>query len=183
MRVVGGIAKGRKLAAPIISGTRPTSELIRAAVYNILGPRTMEGARIVDFFAGTGSLGIEGLSRGASCADFVERNPRQCSGIKSNLKSTGFDSLGQVYCMSVERALGGLEGPYKVALMDPPYRLEALDPILWALDRSHLMEDEGIVVVGHSKRVELKRRYGTLSMERSRRHGDSVVDFFAVVGI
>ena len=183
MRVVGGIAKGRKLAAPIIPGTRPTSELIRAAVYNILGPRTMEGARIVDFFAGTGSLGIEGLSRGASWADFVEQHPRQCGSIKSNLKSAGFDGQGRVYCMSVERAIGSLDGPYKVALMDPPYRLEALDPILSALDRAHLMEHEGIVVVGHSKRVELKRNYGTLSLERSRRHGDSVVDFFAVEGI
>ena len=182
MRVVGGIAKGRKLAPPSISGARPTSELVRGAIYNILGPETIEGARIVDFFAGTGSLGIEGLSRGAAWADFVEQNPRQCAVIQSNLKSTGFGNRGQVYCMRVERALQVLTGPYQVALMDPPYGLKALDPILVALEQTRLMGAEGIVVVGHSKRLELKERYGNFSLARRRRHGDSVVDFFSVEG-
>ena len=182
MRVVGGIAKGRKLGSPAVPGARPTSELVRGAIFNILGTRLVEGARIADLFAGTGSLGIEGLSRGAVWADFVEHNPLQCAVLRSNLKSTGLSDGGRVYCMRAERALQALTGPYRVVLMDPPYRLETLDPILETLARMSLIEGEGVVVVGHSKRLGLNDRYGTLSKVLSRRYGDSTVDFFSLAG-
>jgi len=182
MRVVGGIAKGRKLAQPAIPGARPTSELIRGVIFNVLGSDILEGARIVDLFAGTGSLGIEGLSRGAAWADFVELNPRQCAVIRSNLESTGFCAQGRVHCKGVDRAEDVLEGSYRVALMDPPYKMMDLARILELLDQSRMMEAEGMVVVGHSKRLELGERYGSLFLVRSRRHGDSVVDFFSVEG-
>ena len=182
MRVVGGIAKGRNLASPAIPGARPTLELVRGAIFNILGSNLIEGARIADLFAGTGSLGIEGLSRGAAGADFVEQHPRQCAVIRSNLESTGLSNRGQVHCMKVERALQVLKGPYGVVFMDPPYRLKTLDPVLETLAQSGLMEAEGVVVVGHSKRLGLKERYGSLSKVRSRRYGDSVVDFFSSEG-
>lgn len=183
MRVVGGIAKGRKLAPPAIAGARPTSELMRGVIFNILGPELIEGAKVADLYAGIGSLGIEGLSRGAASADFVEKNPRQCAVIRSNLKSAGFEDSGRVHCLEIARGLRVLQGPYRVVLMDPPYRLQTLDPDLEALDRAHLVEVEGMLVVGHSKRLKLKEKYGSLSLVRSRRHGDSVVDFFLAEGV
>ena len=84
--------------------------------------------------------------------------------------------------MRAERALQVLKGPYRVVLMDPPYRLETLDPVLETLARMSLIETEGVVVVGHSKRLSLNDRYGTLSKILSRRYGDSTVDFFSLAG-
>ena len=182
MRVVGGIAKGRKLASPAIAGARPTSELVRGAIFNIVHPQVIEGAAILDLYAGCGSLGIEGLSRGARWADFVEQDPRQCTVIRANLASAGFVTKGQVHWMTVERALRVLDGPYRTVLMDPPYRLAALDLVLDMLNEVHLLEVGGMVVVGHSKRLVLKERHGSLYQVRSRRHGDSVVDFFKAEG-
>lgn len=180
MRVVGGIAKGRKLGSPAIRDARPTLELVRSAIYNSLGSSFVEGIRIVDLFAGTGSLGIEGLSRGAIWADFVEHSPRQCAVIQSNLESTGLSYKGQVHSMDVHQALGVLRGPFTVALMDPPYKLKTLDPVLNDLASSGLVAVDGVVVVGHSKYLELKKDYSGLSKTRSRRYGDSVVDFFTL---
>ena len=182
MRVVGGIAKGRRLAPPAIPGARPTSELVRTAIFNILSSGALEGARIVDLYAGTGALGIEGLSRGASWADFVEQDPRQCAVARSNLEVTGFGDKAQVFCMKVELAIGVLKGPYRVVLMDPPYRLETLDPIIMALHQRGLVETEAMMVVGHSKRTPIASEYGGLLRVDSRRYGDSVVDFFAMEG-
>ena len=84
--------------------------------------------------------------------------------------------------MRAERALQVLKGPYRVVLMDPPYRLQTLDPILESLARVSLIEAEGVVVVGHSKRLGLNNRYGALSKVLSRRYGDSTVDFFSLAG-
>ena len=83
--MVGGAAKGRRLKGATISEARPTSELVRGAIFNVLGPLHLSPIRALDLFAGSGSLGIEALSRGATWANFVERHPRQCSAIKENL--------------------------------------------------------------------------------------------------
>ena len=178
MRIVGGIAKGRRLASPAIRGARPTSELIRGVIFNSLGPEILIDARVADLYAGVGSLGIESLSRGAAHADFVEKDPRQCAVIRRNLETTGLAEKAKVHRMEALKALTLLEGPYGVILMDPPYRMESLDQDLEAIDRAEIIENEGMLVVGHSKRLTLKEGYGRLSLVRSRRHGDSVVDFF-----
>jgi 16S rRNA (guanine(966)-N(2))-methyltransferase RsmD len=178
MRIAGGIAKGRRLKPPAIPGARPTSELVRTAIFNVLGAEMVEGARVLDLFAGTGSLGIEALSRGAQWADLVEQNRRQCAVAQGNLEATGFSDQGQVYCMSVERALAELKGPYRLVLMDPPYKLPSIDPVLNGLDKAGLVENGGIIVVGHSKRQELQPAYGRIIHLKTRRYGDSVADFY-----
>jgi len=180
MRIAGGIAKGRRLKPPAIPGARPTSELVRTAIFNVLGPEIVEGARVLDLFAGTGSLGLEALSRGAQWADLVEQNRRQCAVAQGNLEATGFLDQGQVYCMAVERALLELKGPYGLVLMDPPYKLLTIDPVLEGLDRAGLVEERGVVVVGHSKRQELKPAYGRITHWKTRRYGDSMADFYKV---
>jgi 16S rRNA (guanine966-N2)-methyltransferase len=180
MRIAGGIARGRRLKPPAIPGARPTSELVRTAIFNVLGPEIVEGARVLDLFAGTGSLGIEALSRGAQRADLVEQNRRQCAVAQGNLEATGFLDQGQVYCMSVERALSELKGLYSLVLMDPPYKLPSIGPVLEGLDKAGLVEDRGIIVVGHSKRQELRPAYGRIDHLKTRRYGDSVADFYRV---
>ena len=178
MRVVGGISRGRKLAPPAISGARPTSALVRGAVFNVLGHENVNGKRIVDLYAGVGSLGIEGLSRGAIWVDFVEKDPKQCAVIRANLRSTGLDGHSMVYCMKTEKALEVLKGSYNLVLMDPPYKMKDLAPVLKVIGETKILEADGMVVVGHSKHSNLNDTYGNLSRFDSRRYGDSVVEFF-----
>ena len=178
MRIAGGKVKGMRIAPPAIKGARPTSELMREVIFNVLGDTRIAGARILDLFAGTGALGIEGLSRGAGYADFVETNGKQCAVIRANLKVCKFEGNGKVYRMNAEQSLKVLKERYGVVVMDPPYRLDEIGPIVDQLNASNLVETSGIVAVGHSKRQMLAETYGALTRVKSRRHGDSMVDFY-----
>ncbi len=137
---------------------------------------------MVDLFAGTGSLGIEALSRGVPQADFVESNRRQCQRIHENLRALGLSQDALVHCREATQAVHELEGPYQLVLMDPPYRMTDLTPVLGPLGEAPGLEAGGMVVVGHSKRVELADSYGSLSRTSGRRYGDSMVDFFVKEG-
>lgn len=178
MRVVGGVAKDKRLRGATIPEARPTSELVRGAIFNILGPLEIAQTRVLDLYAGSGSLGIEALSRGATEADFVERHPRQCAAIKENLATTGFTGKARVYRMDVLASLSALEGRYQLVLMDPPYKLITLGETLDSLAGSGLLEGGATVVVGHSKRLALSDRYRSLSLIKNYRYGDSTVDLF-----
>ena len=179
MRVVGGTAKGHRLKGAVTAGVRPTSERARAAIFNVLPPRLVQDARVLDLFAGTGSLGIEALSRGAAWADFVERNRRQCQVLQGNLDATGFRDRSTAYCADVDRMLGRLPGPYRLALLDPPYKMEKLDEFMESLAATpNLVEESGMVVVGHSRHVTLATEYGALTLASHKRYGDNLVDFY-----
>jgi 16S rRNA (guanine(966)-N(2))-methyltransferase RsmD len=179
MRVVGGKSKGQKLKGAVAPGARPTTERVRAAIFNILQGEPHQQERVLDLFAGTGSLGIEALSRGASWADFVERDRRQCQVIQSNLETTGFSASARVYCADVDRSLATLPGPYELVLLDPPYRMLNLDEVLGKIGAAPgLVAGGGKVVAGHSKHLTLSPQYGFLSLVSHRRYGDNVVDFY-----
>ena len=173
------MARGQRLKGAVIPGVRPTSERARAAIFNVVPAWFVEGARVLDLFAGTGSLGIEALSRGAAWADFVERNRRQCQALKANLESTGFGVRSQALCGDVVRLLPALEGPYRLVLLDPPYKMEKLHEFMELLAATEdLVEAEGMVVVGHSRHVALEAGYGGLELVSNRRYGDNLVDFY-----
>jgi 16S rRNA (guanine(966)-N(2))-methyltransferase RsmD len=121
MRVTGGEAGGVRLRALRGSDTRPTTDQARKAIFDILGPQ-VEGARVVDLFAGTGALGIEALSRGAAEAVFVESSREACSIILANLEAAGVRARGVVRRTDVERFLGRRpDDPFDLAFLDPPY--------------------------------------------------------------
>ncbi len=180
MRVVGGSAKGRRLTGPVVAGVRPTTERVRAAIFNILSPELYQDARVLDLFAGAGSLGIEALSRGAAGADFVERNRRQSQALRDNLAAAGFSGQAAVHCADAWRALPSLAGNYRLILLDPPYRMNGLGDFLESLAATPgLLLAEGVVVVGHSRHIGLAERYGDLTRYNHRRYGDNLVDFYA----
>ena len=187
IRITGGVARGVQLRPPARATTRPTSDRVRAAIFNILARWGPAGWRVLDLYAGTGSLGIEALSRGATWADFVERDARQCALLRENLSLAGFADRGAVWCTTVERALSQLTGPYDGVLLDPPYRLGTLDPVLERLALEAPLAPHALVVVEHGKHLALKERYGDPSagperalvrVEGPRRYGDTVVEFF-----
>src|SRR5512144_2270520 len=121
MRVIAGRYKGRRLASPRWSGLRPTSDKLRETLFNILAPR-IEGARVLDGFAGTGAIGIEALSRGAAHVTFVERDPRAVALIESNLARC---AIGDRYAI-IRARFAGTERPpdggsFDLIFLDPPY--------------------------------------------------------------
>ena len=178
MRVIAGRAKGHRLAGPPSRATRPTSDLVRGAIFSALGSMGVELTRVLDLYAGSGALGIEALSRGGQWCDFVEKDARSCASIRENLAKTRFDGLAKVHCAPVERALARLEGPYTLVLADPPYAQEAA-PSLERLVESGLAEAGGtVLVLEHSSREEGPGRLGGLSQVKTLRHGDSAVSIY-----
>jgi 16S rRNA (guanine966-N2)-methyltransferase len=121
MRVTGGDAKGIRLRTLRGSETRPTADQVRKAIFDILGPG-VQGARVLDLFAGSGALGIDALSRGAAEAVFVESNREACSVIMNNLATTACRGRGLVRRADAERFLNRKARPaFDLAFLDPPY--------------------------------------------------------------
>lgn len=123
MRVISGTQRGRNLVSPEGHGTRPMLARVREAIFNRLVPWT-EGARVLDLFAGTGSLGIEALSRGAKFARFVERGAPALQALNENLDNCGFDHECEVLssdALAERSALAPEDGPWDIVFFDPPY--------------------------------------------------------------
>ena len=173
VRVIAGEAKGLRLKRP--RGIRPTSHRMRGAVFSMLGSLGVDWSRVLELYAGTGALGIEALSRGATAVDFVEQNPRCCAILRENLRRSGFETMSKVYDCSVRKALTFLQEPYTLILLDPPYA--SFDHAL--LEQLALLAVEGcLMTVEHSSRVPLADSYGPFRQVRSRCHGDSCVSIY-----
>jgi 16S rRNA (guanine(966)-N(2))-methyltransferase RsmD len=122
MRIIAGALRGRALAAPKDARTRPMLEKTRGAVFNILGER-VAGRRVLDLFAGTGSLGIEALSRGAERATFVERDPGARRSLERNVAAFGLEGRAEVVAAEAARFVERIEpGEFDLVFVDPPYR-------------------------------------------------------------
>lgn len=174
MRVIAGTYRGRRLRAPRGRATRPTSDRVREAVFSIIGP--LEGAAVLDLFAGTGALGIEALSRGAQSVVFVEREPAALRALRANLRSLGVDAdRAQVRAVDALAALGSAAArgeAYDLVLIDPPYATAAeLGPRLdGALPP--LLAQNGRVVAESDRRSPLQLSLPTVT---ERRYGDTSI--------
>lgn len=183
MRIIGGTAGSRRLKAPTGQGTRPTSDRVRESVFSILGPPPPD-ARVLDLFAGAGTLGLEALSRGAAAAVFVERAPAALSCLRDNIDSLGMTSDAEVIAAEVARALDRLArrgARFDWIFVDPPYHTELALATLATLAEGDLVADAGIVVVEHDKRRPLPETVGALAREDQRTYGDTLVAFYGRV--
>ncbi|HEU4759119.1 MAG TPA: RsmD family RNA methyltransferase [Dehalococcoidia bacterium] len=189
MRVIAGRAKGHRLKGlparsrpgRAAAGVRPTSDLVRGAIFSALAAMQADLSRVLDLYAGSGALGIEALSRGAEWCDFVERDARSCAVIAENLRLTGFAEQARVLCRPVERLEAGSGGePYTLVLADPPYGDAGALRALASLAGSGLVEPgRTVLVLEHASREEPPSRLGGLSRQgRVRRHGDSAVSMY-----
>lgn len=179
MRVIGGSLKGRRLKSPTWTGLRPTSDKLRETLFNILAPR-IGGARVVDGYAGTGAIGIEALSRGASRVVFIEEDRRAQKLIAENLAHCGVSDGYAIIRGSVARALETFrEGEFDLVLLDPPYD-EAVDRVTAVLARAaRTILDAGQVVLEHAKRFAPPDRAGRLARLRTVTSGDSAITIYA----
>jgi 16S rRNA (guanine966-N2)-methyltransferase len=135
---------------------------------------------VLDLFAGSGALGIEALSRGATEAVFVERRPAACAAIRQNLNHTRFTERSRVMCAPVEHAIPTLGGEFMLVLLDPPYAYEALDGIMKMVCEARFIGDETLVVFEHTPRFAVEERYARLTLQRQKVYGDTAVSIFAV---
>jgi 16S rRNA (guanine966-N2)-methyltransferase len=169
MRVIAGSAKGRKLASPSGRGTRPTSDKVREAMFGMLGSLdVIDGARVVDLFAGSGALGIEALSRGAAHATFVERERDAINVIERNLATTGFGDQAVI----VRGDAAAFDGSVDVAFADPPYDFDGWPALLDALHADvAIVESDRDIDVGAKWLVSRVRRYGSTVVTLAQRKG------------
>lgn len=148
MRVIAG--KARRLPLKTVSGldTRPTTDRIKETLFNILQPELCD-CRFLDLFAGSGGIGIEALSRGASYAAFVEKNPKACACIAENLEFTRLKEFSRLLKTDVLQGLAMLERekPFDIIFMDPPYGKELERQALEYLSESSLVTKQTIIIV------------------------------------
>ncbi len=177
MRVIAGRYGGRRLTAPKGRTTRPTSERVREALFAMLGD--VEGARVLDLFAGTGALGIEALSRGARQAVFVECDRAAIEALQSNLAALGLPGgqarLRREHADDALRRARKRKETYDLLLIDPPYgRALELEPLLSAA-LPGLLAPRARVVIESDRRAPL--RLG-LALEKERRYGDTTIAIY-----
>lgn len=157
---------------------RPTSDLVRGAIFDILTAQQADLSRVLDLYAGSGALGIEALSRGAGWCDFVEHETRNVSLIRGNLALTGMEERGRVHRCDVARAPERLKGSYTVVLADPPYDDATAFAALENVACSPLTESNTTFVVEHGHRQEPPQTLGRLPLISTRRYGDSRVSVY-----
>jgi 16S rRNA (guanine966-N2)-methyltransferase len=169
MRVVSGQARGRRLVAPAGDATRPTSDRAREAIFNMLASLdAIDGATVVDLFAGSGAMGIEALSRGAAHVTFVESDSRALAAVRANLETTG---LGDRATVSRGDA-AAFSGTADLAFIDPPYDFDAWPALLDRVDAQlAVVESDREVDVGAKWLVNKVRRYGGTVVTLAKRKG------------
>jgi 16S rRNA (guanine966-N2)-methyltransferase len=180
LRVIAGSAKGRRLATLQTLALRPTPDRVREALFNILGTR-VDGAAVLDLFAGSGAIGLEALSRGARFAIFVEAHEPACRLIAKNLQRCGLHQQASVWCRDVLSAIPALKiqgQTFDVIFLDPPYQTSLLEDALQQLGDGRLLRGDGQVIAEHFFKHTLSERYGRLRRVRVARFGDVALGFY-----
>ena len=179
MRVITGSAKGRILKMPGGGQTRPAMDKVKGSTFNIIAS-LVDGARFLDLFAGSGNLGIEGLSRGGSYGAFVDMSKECARTIKENLQLCKLEDKGEVFCMDCLKFLqtSTLE-PFDIVFIDPPYLKGFLDPILKYIPQCRLFTYDTLFIIERQKKdiigVENNPDYKLLD---ERNYGATVLTFF-----
>jgi 16S rRNA (guanine966-N2)-methyltransferase len=198
MRVVAGTAKGMRLKVPRGHAMRPTSDMVREAVFDILSEK-VAGARVLDLFAGTGALGIEALSRGAAHAVLVERSARCVPVIKENLAYTRLADRARLVRGDVYpevRKLDAAGEQFDLVFADPPYeargrerRAEGDPPYiapagkaLQLLAETGILSKNAVVVIEHASRLALPAEAGVLKLATTRRYGSTSISIYRLAG-
>lgn len=183
MRIIAGVARGRRLKSGAGRSTRPTSDRVRQVLFDILTPG-LAGVAFLDLYAGFGSVGLEALSRGAGQAVFVESCRKCCDLIVENLRLLAWQERGEVICQEVSRALARLHRAgetFGLIFADPPYQTgQAAACLGWLGEQPGLLAAGGLLIIQHHIREELAESQGPLARSRQRRVGDTQLSFYRI---
>ena len=170
MRIVAGSQKGARIFAPKGLDTRPTGDRVREAAFNLIGP--VDGASVLDLFAGSGAMGLEALSRGAERATFVDSDREACRTINANLDKLKLHAT--VLCQDALRALSTDRSTYDLVLADPPYDYDGLEHLGRHLRR--VLARDGLLVYQTDTRTEPE--IDGLEIRTSRKYGSARLTLF-----
>jgi 16S rRNA (guanine966-N2)-methyltransferase len=183
VRVIAGQFRGRNLKSPPSMEVRPTSDRLRETLFNILAPR-IEESRFLDLCSGSGAIGIEALSRGASFVTFVDRSRKMCGLIEANLDMCGIPEDQTEVIMSeasefLRKAQARNNEPWDIVFFDPPYAID-YSPVLdfFGMNAKSLLREEGILIVEHHHKKDLKDALGIMRRWRILKQGDSSLSFY-----
>lgn len=185
MRITGGALRGRNLVAPPDARVRPTSDKVRQAIFNILTHNdfgvgfTLDGAKVCDLFAGTGALGIEALSHGASFALLVDDSAESRALIRTNVEALGLTGVTKIWrrdATDLGPMAAGSGGPFDLAFLDPPYRKNFVVPALAALRDGGWLSDNAVIVAETAEDETILPADGFVAVSE-RVYGDTRVAF------
>lgn len=179
MRIITGSAKGTRLKTPKGLAVRPTGDRVKESVFNILAGR-IEGSLVADLFAGTGNLGLEALSRGAKGAVFTDKSSSSINLAKENAEQTRLTDKCEFYKIDALAAvdmLGQRGCMFDLIFCDPPYNKGLVKQVLSKIDTNSILNDDGVVVIEHSKHELINYEFENLQVKRTERYGETLVSF------
>lgn len=180
MRVIGGLARGRRILAPRGRSTRPTSDYVREVLFDLL-TQQVEGRTFLDLYAGTGAVGIEALSRGAAVAVFVEHNRLAVTTLYRNLEASGFRNRAEVVPMEVLRYLrqaAHCSRSFDLIFLDPPYLHSDASAAMGLIASTEILTTSGMAILERSAKVDPVRVPAGLALIREVRHGDTTLQLY-----
>ncbi|HPK54703.1 MAG TPA: 16S rRNA (guanine(966)-N(2))-methyltransferase RsmD [Smithellaceae bacterium] len=179
MRIIGGKAKGRIIQFPASSRERPTSDFLREALFNLLGP--LDGKTFLDLFAGSGSVGIEAASRGAQEIILIEKDKKIAAAAQRNIDICGFDKQCRLLVSDTGTGLRGLYRKkciFDFVFADPPYSRGLVEETIRVLKENPVMTGESIIIIQHSVREDvLVLLEEEINLQEQRKYGDSILSF------
>ena len=180
MRVISGYLGGRTLVAPRGSDTRPTGDRVRESLFAILGDLVLD-ANVLDLFAGSGSLGIEAISRGAKSCIFVDKDRVPVEVIRKNVSTLELEGVTSVISMDAIKALTLLSGKeeFDLVFADPPYKAELHDKVIETIVDLNLLKKSGILVLEYSAHNRPSESVGGLLRVREAKYGETLVGFYS----
>ena len=181
MRITGGELNGRVLKSEKGWNIRPTSSKVRQAVFNIIG-NDISGYQIIDFFAGTGIMGIEALSRGGAWALFIDNSMKSLSLIKKNLELCGFSNKGHVIKKDIREGIPQHDklthGSINLAFIDPPYGKDIIPGVLESIVKSRIMAEGSYIVAESMKHDNLPDKVDDFNLVKTRLYGETKIDIY-----
>jgi 16S rRNA (guanine966-N2)-methyltransferase len=177
MRVISGEFRGRRLKSLARDTTRPTTDKVKEAIFNIIGPY-FDGGTCLDLFAGSGALGIEAVSRGMEQAVLVERNFKAMQVIKSNLELINAKDRFKLIKKDVNSALANLALRFDLIFLDPPYKEQEIEVQLDKLQALNLLTNDAVIVAKTAAEVVLPSNIKKLTQYRRQAYGITAVHFF-----
>ncbi len=179
MRVIAGSKRGAKLKAPEGMDTRPTLDRVKQSLFSMI-QYEIKGARVLDLYAGSGGLGIEALSRGASYCDFVDRDRTACKIVQDNLIKTGFDSVATVHNVEAMSFLQRLTDKCDLVFLDPPYRKNLIIEPINLLISNDKLADNALLVIEHpfDEVVDLTNKSEVLELYKEKKYGGICVSIY-----
>jgi 16S rRNA (guanine(966)-N(2))-methyltransferase RsmD len=180
LRIIAGEAKGRKILSPQGRNTRPTSDRVKESLFNILG-QEIPGSNVLDLYAGTGNLGLEAISRGASFCLFIDNDRDSIKTVEYNVKLLKYEEHCEVHNNDAVQALniiGKRNMKFDVIFLDPPYHKNIIPKVVDAVARYGIMSDECIIAAEHDIKDVIPEKILNLSLVKRFIYGNTVLSFY-----